>query len=109
MFLICEHCGAVGEAPSAAVADQLKTAARAAGFTPKAPVIEITGICAQLPSSQSLMADIPASHSRPLDGAAMALVVLLCVTWGFNQLAVKLAMPDVPPLIQCTSAPRWRH
>jgi Fur family zinc uptake transcriptional regulator len=45
VFLICEHCGAVGEAPSAAVADQLKSAARAAGFTPKAPVIEITGVC----------------------------------------------------------------
>jgi len=46
VFLICEHCGAVGEAPSAAVADQLKTAARAAGFSPKAPVIEIGGVCA---------------------------------------------------------------
>jgi Fur family zinc uptake transcriptional regulator len=46
VFLICEHCGAVGEAPSAAVADQLKAAARAAGFTPKAPVIEIGGVCA---------------------------------------------------------------
>jgi Fur family zinc uptake transcriptional regulator len=45
VFLICEHCGAVGEAPSAAVADQLKAAARAAGFTPKAPVIEIGGVC----------------------------------------------------------------
>jgi Fur family transcriptional regulator, zinc uptake regulator len=46
VFLICEHCGAVGEAPSAMVADQLKTAARAAGFTPKTPVIEISGVCA---------------------------------------------------------------
>jgi Fur family zinc uptake transcriptional regulator len=46
VFLICEHCGAVGEAPSAAVADQLKAAARSAGFTPKAPVIEIGGVCA---------------------------------------------------------------
>jgi Fur family zinc uptake transcriptional regulator len=46
VFLICEHCGAVGEAPSAAVADQLKAAALAAGFTPKAPVIEIGGVCA---------------------------------------------------------------
>jgi Fur family zinc uptake transcriptional regulator len=45
VFLLCERCGAVGEAASAAVADQLKTAARAAGFTPKTPVIEITGIC----------------------------------------------------------------
>jgi Fur family zinc uptake transcriptional regulator len=46
VFLICEHCGAVGEAPSAAVAGELKTAARAAGFAPKAPVIEISGVCA---------------------------------------------------------------
>ncbi len=46
VFLICEHCGAVGEASSSAVADQLKAAAGAAGFTPKAPVIEIGGVCA---------------------------------------------------------------
>ena len=46
VFLICEHCGTVGEASSAAVTDQLKSAARAAGFTPKAPVIEIGGVCA---------------------------------------------------------------
>lgn len=46
VFLICEKCGDVGESASAAVAEQIKSAARAAGFTPKAPVIEITGICA---------------------------------------------------------------
>jgi Fur family zinc uptake transcriptional regulator len=46
VFLICERCGEVGEAPSAGLADQLRSAAKAAGFTPKAPVIEITGICA---------------------------------------------------------------
>jgi Fur family zinc uptake transcriptional regulator len=46
VFLICERCGVVGEAPSAAVAEELRAAARAAGFTPKAPVIEITGVCA---------------------------------------------------------------
>ena len=46
VFLICEHCGAVGEAASAAVADTIKNASRAAGFTPKTPVIEIAGICA---------------------------------------------------------------
>src|SRR5215470_11661297 len=43
VFLICERCGDVGEAPAAAVADDLKAAARAAGFTPRAPVIEISG------------------------------------------------------------------
>ena len=46
--------------------------------------------------------------TRPLDAASMALVVLLCLTWGFNQPAVKLALPDIPPLIQCAirSTPR---
>ena len=46
VFLICDRCGAVGEASSAAVAETLQTAARAAGFTPKARVIEVTGVCA---------------------------------------------------------------
>ena len=46
VFLICERCGAVGEANSAAVAETLQSAARAAGFTPKARVIEVTGVCA---------------------------------------------------------------
>ena len=46
VFLICEKCGAVGEAASSAVGDSLNAAAKSAGFTPKSPVIEITGICA---------------------------------------------------------------
>lgn len=46
VFLICDRCGEVGEAPSQQVAESLKKATRAAGFAPKAPVIEITGICA---------------------------------------------------------------
>ena len=46
VFLICERCGAVGEASSASVAETLQAAARAVGFTPKARVIEITGVCA---------------------------------------------------------------
>jgi len=46
VFLICEKCGAVGEAASAAVADTIKSASRAAGFSPKTPVIEISGVCA---------------------------------------------------------------
>ena len=45
VFLICEKCGAVGEAASAAVAETIRSASRAAGFTPKTPVIEISGIC----------------------------------------------------------------
>ena len=46
VFLICEKCGAVGEAASATVADTIRQASRVAGFTPKTPVIEIYGICA---------------------------------------------------------------
>ncbi len=38
---------------------------------------------------------------RPLDAASMVLVVLICLTWGFNQPAIKLAIHDVPPLTQC--------
>jgi len=45
VFLICEHCGAVGEAPGGGVGEALKASSRAAGFAPKTPVIEITGIC----------------------------------------------------------------
>jgi len=45
VFLICERCGAVGEAPGAAAAKALKASCRAAGFVPKSPVIEIAGIC----------------------------------------------------------------
>jgi drug/metabolite transporter (DMT)-like permease len=47
------------------------------------------------------MTDAPAHHVRPLDAAGMALVVMLCMIWGFNQPAIKLAIHDVPPLIQC--------
>jgi Fur family zinc uptake transcriptional regulator len=46
VFLLCDRCGAVGEANSPATATALKAAARAAGFAPKTPVIEIAGVCA---------------------------------------------------------------
>jgi len=45
VFLICERCGAVGEAPGAGVAEALKASSRSAGFSPKTPLIEIAGIC----------------------------------------------------------------
>ncbi len=40
------------------------------------------------------------SASRPLSAGAVALMLLLCVSWGFNQVAVKLALPDIPPMLQ---------
>ena len=42
----------------------------------------------------------PSPQSRPLDALAIAVTVALCLTWGFNQVAVKLAILDIPPLIQ---------
>jgi Fur family zinc uptake transcriptional regulator len=44
-FLICEHCGLVGEVPAAPFAQGLNAAARASGFAPKLSVVEITGTC----------------------------------------------------------------
>jgi len=45
----------------------------------------------------------PQHHAvRPLDAGAIALIVFLCLCWGFNQVAVKLALPDIPPLIQAS-------
>jgi len=38
--------------------------------------------------------------SRPLDAIAVALAVVLCLSWGVFQVAVKLALPEIPPLIQ---------
>ena len=37
---------------------------------------------------------------RPLNTTAIALMVMLCLSWGFNQITVKLALPDIPPLTQ---------
>jgi len=55
-FLICENCGAIGEASSAGVAGTLSAAARAAGFSPKTQVVEITGVCAHCRSKSGLAA-----------------------------------------------------
>jgi drug/metabolite transporter (DMT)-like permease len=42
------------------------------------------------------------STTRPLDAVAAAIVVVLCLSWGFNQVATKLAIHDIPPLTQAT-------
>jgi drug/metabolite transporter (DMT)-like permease len=41
--------------------------------------------------------------SRPLDAAAIAVTIGLCLSWGFNNVAIKLAIHDIPPLIQSTA------
>src|SRR5664279_5690545 len=42
------------------------------------------------------------SAGRPLSAGAVALMLMLCLSWGFNQIAVKLALPDIPPMLQAT-------
>lgn len=59
IFLICERCGAVGEAPAAGVHRSLDVAAAAAGFVPKQPVIEVSGLCAHCRQH----AELPPAHT----------------------------------------------
>ena len=44
--------------------------------------------------------DVSPNTARPLDAAAIGIVVVLCLSWGFNQVAIKLALHDIPPFIQ---------
>jgi drug/metabolite transporter (DMT)-like permease len=37
---------------------------------------------------------------RPLTLGAVALMLMLCLTWGFNQIAIKLVLPEIPPYLQ---------
>ena len=46
--------------------------------------------------------DVIKSAERPLSLGAVALMVVLCLSWAFNQVAVKLALPDIPPMLQAT-------
>jgi drug/metabolite transporter (DMT)-like permease len=48
----------------------------------------------------STSTDVHHHITRPLDPWAAAIVVVLCLSWGFNQVAVKLAIHDIPPLTQ---------
>ena len=40
------------------------------------------------------------STSRPLDAFAVIVTVGLCLSWGFNNVAIKVAIHDIPPLTQ---------
>src|SRR5882757_7347111 len=44
--------------------------------------------------------DLKHDPGRPLSPGAVALMLLLCLSWGFNQVAVKLALPDIPAMMQ---------
>lgn len=40
------------------------------------------------------------ARPEPIGLATILLVVLMCASWGLNYVAVKLVLPDVPPLMQ---------
>jgi drug/metabolite transporter (DMT)-like permease len=42
----------------------------------------------------------PAAQSRSLDRVAVAAMLLLCVSWGLQYVATKIALNDFPPLTQ---------
>ncbi len=46
LFLLCDQCGAAGEASSAALHRLIAEVTAHVGFTPSAPVVEIRGLCA---------------------------------------------------------------
>jgi len=46
--------------------------------------------------------DVKHDPGRPLSPGAVALMLLLCLSWGFNQVAVKLALADIPAMTQAT-------
>jgi drug/metabolite transporter (DMT)-like permease len=46
------------------------------------------------------MSPPPVPSSRPLDSFAVLVTVGLCLSWGFNNVSIKLAIHDIPPLTQ---------
>ena len=44
--------------------------------------------------------DLKSTAGRPLSPGAIALMLMLCLSWGVNQVAVKLALPDIPAMTQ---------
>src|SRR5215472_14053273 len=46
------------------------------------------------------MSSLTSPTSRPLDAFAILITVGLCLSWGFNNVAIKLAIHEIPPLIQ---------
>jgi drug/metabolite transporter (DMT)-like permease len=64
---------------------------------PNTPELLDTPVVVGAPTGAS-----PDPATGPLDLLAIMLTVILCLSWGLNQVAVKLALPDVPPVMQAT-------
>jgi len=41
--------------------------------------------------------------ARPLSFVAIVIMLMLCLSWGINNVLVKLALPEIPPLMQATA------
>jgi drug/metabolite transporter (DMT)-like permease len=65
--------------------------------TPTTPELLNTPADIAVPPSST-----PDPSAGPLDLLAITLTVILCLSWGLNQVAVKLALHDIPPVIQAT-------
>lgn len=46
VFFICDNCGEAGEAVLPGVSRSIEANARNAGFTPRAAIVEVSGVCA---------------------------------------------------------------
>jgi len=46
IFLVCDRCGLTTHIDEDVIAGEIRNAARARGFTPEHPVIEVKGLCA---------------------------------------------------------------
>src|SRR3954466_13022812 len=42
------------------------------------------------------------NNIRPLDAMATLIMLAVTLSWGLNQVSIKLALPEIPPLIQAT-------
>src|SRR5580692_9649091 len=77
---------------------------RPAGRNPSLSLYSwITGKLTTLTGRDHRMSSRPAPSSRPLDALAIAVTIGLCLSWGFNNVAIKIAIHDIPPLIQSAS------
>ncbi len=45
---------------------------------------------------------LPRHKTVPLDAGASAFILLMCLFWGLNQVAIKFSLPDIPAFVQAT-------
>ena len=48
----------------------------------------------------SVSSEVAAPQARALDAGPIAVIVLMCMCWGLNMVAIKFSLPDFPPLVQ---------